>query len=430
MYAVARVFLGGNVEHIKLMDKEKRMMLKKFLSFALALLIVGSMVACKDKTPDEPKDPEPPCTTHEDADTDYKCDKCGAELEKPANPEKPEITFTEVNEQVYALVTVELRLKPAADVANVVGELRVNEVITRIGVSEDGEWSKIRYEAAGLEGEYYVASNCLALYTAPEQPGPEDPPVDPPVKDPNEFVQIDPSEYVYVTDVLNLRAEPSMNGQVVTKLSFGTKLERIAKNEAGWSLVIYEGKQYYLSSEYVTTEDITGSSFIALEEAVTKMVTADVLRVRTSPWMGPEPGWQGNVVAYLNKGTTVTCVAISPDGHWYRIQDTDGQYYYVGAKYLSGYSGPTNPSVPDDKPTQPTIEFTTIEPVLMYANKDTVRVYSTPDTLTATVTTLNYGTAVKCIATSSDLEWYKVVLTSDQVGDLYILVSDLASNGK
>ncbi|MBQ7398392.1 MAG: hypothetical protein IJW09_06195, partial [Clostridia bacterium] len=60
------------------------MMLKKILSFTLALLIVGSMVACKDKTPDEPKDPEPPCTTHEDANTDYKCDKCGAELEKPA----------------------------------------------------------------------------------------------------------------------------------------------------------------------------------------------------------------------------------------------------------------------------------------------------------------------------------------------------------
>ncbi len=457
-------------------------MLKKFLSFALALLIVGSMVACKDKTPDEPKDPEPPCTTHEDAnadykcdkcgaelekpactthedadtdykcdkcgaelekpacthedaDTDYKCDKCGAELEKPANPEKPEITFTEVNEQVYALVTVELRLKPAADVANVVGELRVNEVITRIGVSEDGEWSKIRYEAAGLEGEYYVASNCLALHTAPEQPGPEDPPVDPPVKDPNEFVQIDPSEIVYVTtEALNLRTEPSMNGQVVTKLSLGTKLERIAKNEAGWSLVVYDGKQYYLSSDYVTTEDITGSTFVALEEAITKTVTADVLKKRTSPWMDPT---DENVAAYLNKGTTVTCVAISPDGHWYRIQDVDGQYYYVGSKYLSGYSGPVvTPPVGggDEDPTvKPEVVFTTLtEPQMMYAVNKTggVRVYASPDSLTATVTTLTVGTAVKCVAISTDGEWYKVVLTAGQTADLYVQVVDLESNGK
>ncbi|MBR5797835.1 MAG: hypothetical protein IKY29_02670 [Clostridia bacterium] len=454
------------------------MMLKKILSFALALLIVGSMVACKDKTPDTPEQPDnTPCThedadtdykcdkcgeelqkpacTHEDADTDYKCDKCGEELEKPVDPvcthedtdldykcdkcgeslKAPELNFTEVDEQVYALVTVELRREPAADVANVAGELRVNEVVTRIGVSEDGEWSKIRYEAAGLEGEYYVASNCLALYTAPEQPGPDDPVV-PPVTDPNEFVQINPSEFVYVTtEALNLRTEPSMNGQVVTKLSFGTKLERIAKNEAGWSVVIYEGNQYYLSSDYVTTEDITGSSFVALEEAVTKTVTADVLKKRTSPWMDPT---DENVAAYLNKGATVKCVAISPDGYWYRIQDTDGQYYYVGAKYLSGYNGSVTPPVGggdnnNDQPSKPDVVFTTlVEPQILFAVNKTggVRVYASPDSLTATVTTLTVGTSVKCVAISTDGEWYKVILTPDQTASLYIQVADLESNGK
>ena len=456
-------------------------MLKKILSFTLALLIVGSMVACKDKTPDDPEQPDnTPCThedadtdykcdkcgeelqkpacTHEDADTDYKCDKCGEELEKPVDPvcthedtdldykcdkcgeslKAPELNFTEVDEQVYALVTVELRREPAADVANVAGELRVNEVVTRIGVSEDGEWSKIRYEAAGLEGEYYVASNCLALYTAPEQPGPDDPddPVVPPVTDPNEFVQINPSEFVYVTtEALNLRTEPSMNGQVVTKLSFGTKLERIAKNEAGWSVVIYEGNQYYLSSDYVTTEDITGSSFVALEEAVTKTVTADVLKKRTSPWMDPT---DENVAAYLNKGATVKCVAISPDGYWYRIQDTDGQYYYVGAKYLSGYNGSVTPPVGggdnnNDQPSKPDVVFTTlVEPQILFAVNKTggVRVYASPDSLTATVTTLTVGTSVKCVAISTDGEWYKVILTPDQTASLYIQVADLESNGK
>jgi uncharacterized protein YgiM (DUF1202 family) len=216
-------------------------------------------------------------------------------------------------------------------------------------------------------------------------------------------------------------------------LSFGTKLERIAKNEAGWSLVVYNDKQYYLSSDYLTTEDVTGSSFTALEQPVTKTVTADVLKKRTSPWMDPA---DENVAAYLNKGTTVNCVAISPDGAWYRIQDVDGQYYYVGAKYLSGYVGPTNPSVPDsgnDEPAQPTVVFTTLtEPKLMYAVNKTggVRVYSSPDVLTATVTTLTVGTAVKCTAISTDGEWYKVVLDADQTSVLYIQVADLQSGGK
>ena len=77
--------------------------MKRMLAFLLAMIMVlsmAAMTACqdpsdppaenpKDETPgDKPEDPgtpgpdEPACT-HEDADSDYKCDKCGAEMEKP-----------------------------------------------------------------------------------------------------------------------------------------------------------------------------------------------------------------------------------------------------------------------------------------------------------------------------------------------------------
>ena len=63
--------------------------MKKFLALLLAALMVLSMlamVACQPAdTPDDPKDdPKDECKTHVDANTDYKCDNCGADLEKPA----------------------------------------------------------------------------------------------------------------------------------------------------------------------------------------------------------------------------------------------------------------------------------------------------------------------------------------------------------
>ena len=434
-------------------------MLKKILSFALALLIVGSMVACKNnKNPEEGNENNNQNTEQPGENNGENNGENGGENNGEAGGENNgeaggenngenngetgnesnEIKFNEVNEKVYALVTVQLRRAPMVDSANVVGELRVNEVTTRIGVSEDGKWSKIYYEVEGLEGEYYVASTCLALYAGgneekpgdgDETPGENGQPETPPVTDPNAFVPITPSEYVYVaTDALNLRTEPSTNGKVVTKLYFGTKLERVAKNQE-WSVVIYNGAQYYLNSAYLTTEDVTGSDFIALDQPVVKTVTAASLKKRTSPWMDET---NENVAGYLTKGATVTCVAISPDGAWYRIQEADGQYYYVGARYLSGYV-PGQPSVPEqNEPTQPAVAFTALtEPVLMYAINKTggVRVYASPDVLTPAVATLTTGSPVVCTAISTDQTWYKVTLP-DQAGEFYIHVSDLQTGGK
>ena len=471
--------------------------MKKILSFALALLIVGgSMIACNNKEPEVPDDPETPCThedantdykcdkcgeelekpactehedadaddkcdkcgaeiekpactehedadaddkcdkcgaeiekpactEHEDADADDKCDKCGAEIEKPADPEQPEdIEFVEVSEMVKALVTVELRRAPAADAANIADVLRINQVVARVAVSTDGEWSKVYYEAEGLTGYYYVPSNCLAVYVEPGQPG----------SDPSDFVVISPAQTVYVTtNDLNLRTQPSTNGAIVARLAFGTKLERIGKNAAGWSKVLVNGNEYYVSSDYLTTEDVTGASFTLLEEPENKTVTADTLKIRTSPWMDE---MDENVAGYLRKGDVVKCVAKSPDGYWYRIELTEGTFYYVGALYLSGYiPGPIVPDNPDDPdvPERPTVTFTTLtEPVLMYAvNKSGgVRVYGEPDNLTATVKTLTVGAAVRCVAVSTDGTWYKVTFPENPSVSFYVQSADLESGGK
>ena len=434
--------------------------MKKILSFALALLIVGgSMIACKDKTPEVPDDlddqpgTEQPGTDEPGTDvpgTDVPgteepgTDEPGTDVpgtdepgtdepgtdepgtDEPGTDVPGELVFTDVNEQVKALMTVELRRSPAADAANIEDVLRVNQIVLRVAVSTNGEWSKVYYEAEGLTGYYYVPSVCLAVYVEPGQPG----------ADPSDFVVIDPSEAVYVTtNDLNLRAKPSTSGSVVARLPFGTKLERIGKNGEGWSKVLVNGYEYYVASEYLTTEDVTGESFEMLEEALNKTVTADTLKIRTSPWMDD---LDENVAGYLRKGDVVKCVAKSADGYWYRIELSEGTFYYVGALYLSGYvPGPVVPNEPDepgvDEPTRPTVTFTSLtEPVLMYAVNKTggVRVYGEPDNLTATVKTLTTGAAVRCVAVSTDGTWYKVILSDNPSAYYYVQSADLESGGK
>ena len=433
--------------------------MKKILSFALALLIVGgSMIACNN-TPEVPEEPDETPGTEQPGDTEQPgTDEPGADVpgtedpgtdvpgtdvpgtddpgtdvpgtddpgtDVPAQPE--DIVFVDVSEMVKAMVTVELRRAPAADAANVVDVLRINQVVARVAVSTDGEWSKIYYEAEGLTGYYYVPSVCLAVYIEPGQPG----------ADPSDFVVISPAETVYVTtNDLNLRTQPSKNGAVVARLAFGTKLERVGKNAAGWSKVLVNGNEYYVSSDYLTTEDVTGASFALLESPENKTVTADTLKIRTSPWMDD---LDENVVGYLRKGDTVKCVAKSPDGYWYRIELTEGKFYYVGALYLSGYvPGTVIPGTPDnpdneDEPTRPAVTFTTLtEPLLMYAINKTggVRVYGEPDNLTATVKTLTVGSAVRCVAVSTDGSWYKVTFPEAPSVSFYIQAADLESSGK
>ncbi len=439
-------------------------MLKKILSFALALLIVGSMAACK-KNPEKPDDGSNPGTEQPGENTNPggennnpggENNNPGGENTNPDGEQPEEITWTTVNENVQALVTAELRREPQADVANIVGELRVNQVVKRIAVSSDGKWSKVHYEANDLAGDYYVASNCLQIYVG-ELPGPGTNPGEGTTNpgegttnpgegttnpgegttnpgegttnpgdgttNPDAFVPA--SGYVYVcTDALNLRREP--NGEVLGQVVFGSKLECVEKNNT-WYKVKVDGQFYYVSAAYVTVDDVTGNSFKIFDTPVVKTVTADTLKKRKSPWMDPT---DENVAGYLSKGTKLTCVAISPDGYWYRIQDTDGQYYYVGAKYMSGFVAPSTPSNPDENtPSKPTLTFTDLTPTTMYTAKANVSMYASPDPTTAPVMNLGAGTQLTCTAVSSDQVWYKATLPGQTVV-YYVLVADVVSGGK
>ena len=320
-------------------------MFKKLLSLLLAVLLVACMAACSpadddDKQPDsdDPQQTDPGANDPDPENPETPEDPGTPELpEQPSEPDKPvdpEAGMTEVIEEIYATVTVDLRSAPEVDVNNIVGVFRYGERATRIKVSD--EWSKIRYQ----NQEYFVATNCLALYEAsivlpgdvvtPPEGG--EPTVTPDLTD---FVRLETPETVYVIaeSALNLRNAPGMDGEVKAKVAFGVKMERVAMN-ANWSEVTYNGQTYYAFSEFLTTDDITGEGYTVLAAPQTMYVTASALWVRYFPSMVEEAKVPYTVFEGLHKGDAVQVVALSPDSAWARVV-ISGSEYYVGYQHLS-----------------------------------------------------------------------------------------------
>lgn len=77
---------------------------------------------------------------------------------------------------------------------------------------------------------------------------------------------------VYTTKVnVNLRANISSSEGIVS-VSGATKLHRVKKSST-WSVVEYDGKEYYVESASLTTNDIFGEGFVACNPAETMYVS-------------------------------------------------------------------------------------------------------------------------------------------------------------
>lgn len=62
-------------------------------------------------------------------------------------------------------------------------------------------------------------------------------------------------EIVYATTSVNIRELPDKNTNKVGTLSYGTSIKRIGILENGWSKVIYDNKECYINSSYLTIEE-------------------------------------------------------------------------------------------------------------------------------------------------------------------------------
>ena len=70
-------------------------------------------------------------------------------------------------------------------------------------------------------------------------------------------------ETLYVTTSLNVRSGPGTEYDKVGLLSTGDEVTRTQSLENGWSKIVYEGEECYVSSQYLSTEKIELPSVIA-----------------------------------------------------------------------------------------------------------------------------------------------------------------------
>lgn len=56
------------------------------------------------------------------------------------------------------------------------------------------------------------------------------------------------------TDVLNVRPEPSTSSERIGQLNAGVTVEYVRAHDADWAVILYNGQEAYVASQYLTTE--------------------------------------------------------------------------------------------------------------------------------------------------------------------------------
>ena len=138
------------------------------------------------------------------------------------------INFKEVNETVYANTIVNVRTGPSVKYEKV-AKLTKGASLTRIGIGDNG-WSKVLYkgQVCYVCTEYVQTTNLM-------------------------FSSV--NETVYATTNVNIRSGPGTNHSKLGVLYKGKSIVRIGVSDGGWSKVIYNGKEAYIDSRYLTTEN-------------------------------------------------------------------------------------------------------------------------------------------------------------------------------
>lgn len=82
-------------------------------------------------------------------------------------------------------------------------------------------------------------------------------------------IPVTPQKVYVITSFLYLRSTPGETGVGAVSVTMDTELERIGDDENGWSKVVYDGEEYYVPTNLITTQKPLGDDeFTTVEETV------------------------------------------------------------------------------------------------------------------------------------------------------------------
>ena len=227
--------------------------------------------------------------------------------------------------------------------------------------STSNGWSKIT--ANGIQG--YVSSQYLSsIKPSTGSSG---------VTDSNGSSETTSTMYVSPDVGLNMRAGAGTNYSIVTKLSKGTAVT-VHSTSNGWSKITANGKQGYVSSQYLSsTKPSTGSSGVtdsneSSETTSTMYVTPDAgLNMRTGA------GTNYSIITKLSKGTQVTVHSTS--NGWSKIT-ANGKQGYVSSQYLSSTKPSTGSTGSNESTGSNGSTSSSINAVLNFTNQQLGKAYA------------------------------------------------------
>lgn len=141
---------------------------------------------------------------------------------------------------------------------------------------------------------------------------------------PNAFAEQEQSSPNGTVEASNLyiRSEPSTKGKILGSLKKGQAVV-ITKQQNGWGTILFNGKEAYISMEYIKL--IAPKEHPSTASRETATVTTDKLNVRASA------STSAKVLGKLNKGQTVS--VISKQGAWAKIS-FNGTDAFVSTEFL------------------------------------------------------------------------------------------------
>ena len=157
------------------------------------------------------------------------------------------------------------------------------------------------------------------------------------IGDPGEYSYSECNETVYVNNpgsAVTLRSEQY---EAMGSVPHSTELKRIGLSTDAanyWSKVIYEEKEYYVATKFLTTMRNPDEGFVEVSKTVVVNDATGALIVRNLP------SYEGQIIGHANAGVDINVVAENPTTGWYKILfiNFDGEvvYGYIAsdAKYF------------------------------------------------------------------------------------------------
>lgn len=233
-------------------------------------------------------------------------------------PTEADKLYTAVNQTVTAKDVTNLREAASADSA-LVATLRNGETVKRTGIGTNG-WSRLTYQGKTV----YAVSSYLTTDLTPKTTVAKD------VVNGQTFTPCD--DRITAKDTVNLRQAPTTDSEVVASLKNGEFLQRTAIGDKGWSRLVYNGKDVYAVSQYLTdkvnqptTTAPTSDGFQTVEQQVTAKSETNL---RSAP-----STTDSEVIYTLKNGEFVTRIGIHSNG-WSKLV-YNGQTVYAVSSYLT-----------------------------------------------------------------------------------------------